>query len=46
MNELLQFLNEQSGDRLLGYGVGFLIFTYYIMQGLVYIFQAIFSSKK
>ena len=46
MENLFEFLNQQSGDRLFGYAVVFLVFTYYVMQGLVYIFQAIFQNKK
>jgi len=43
MKEFYDFLNQQSGTRLFGYGVVFLATVYYIMQGLVYIFQ---SRKK
>ncbi len=46
MSELFNFLNHQSGGRLFGYGVIFLLSVYWIMQGLVYIFSAIFKSKK
>ena len=46
MKELFEFLNHQSGERLVGYGIIFLVFTFYIMQGLVCIFEAIFKNKK
>lgn len=46
MKTLFDFLNSQSGDRLVGYGIVFLISVYYIMQGLVYIAQAMFSKRK
>jgi len=46
METLFEFLNQQSSGRLLGYGVIFLVSVYYIMQGLIYIFQAIFKRRK
>lgn len=46
MKTLFDFLNSQSGDRLVGYGIVFLISVYYIMQCLVYIAQAMFSKRK
>lgn len=45
MKELLEFLNEQDADRLIGYGVVFSASVYFVMQGLVYITQSIFKRK-
>lgn len=46
MKELFEFLNQQSGNRLAFYGVIFLCSVYFIMQGLVYMCQAIFKKSK
>lgn len=43
MENLFEFLNQQNGDQLAGYGV---VFIYYVMQGLVDIFESIFRCKK
>ena len=46
MEILLDWLDSQSGERLFGYGVVFIWTMYYVMQGLVYIFQSVFRRKK
>ncbi|SOU89464.1 hypothetical protein TNO010_400039 [Tenacibaculum finnmarkense genomovar ulcerans] len=46
MENLFEFLNQQNGDQLAGYGVVFVVFIYYVMQGLVDIFESIFRCKK
>ena len=43
---IFEFLNEQSDTRLVGYGIFILWGLYYIMQGLVYIAQCVFSKSK
>jgi hypothetical protein len=42
---LLEFLNEQSGIRILLYGIVFCVTAYFVMQGLVLIFQAMFRRR-
>lgn len=46
MNEFYDFLNQQSGDRLLGYGVIFLISLRITAQLLYLIFDSISSAFK
>lgn len=45
MKELYDFLNSQSDERLLGFGIVFCISMYYITQSLVFIFHSIFNKK-
>lgn len=45
MKELFDFLNSQSSGRLVLFAIVFISTVYYIMQGLVFIFQSIFNKK-
>ena len=46
MKEILEFLNEQSGLRLFGYGLVLIIIVVVIMNGLNSIFESISSIFK
>lgn len=46
MKELFDFLNAQSGDRLLGYGLILIIALFIIVNGLMSIVSSITSIFK
>ena len=46
MTAILQFLDHQSGDRLVGYGILLIIVTYYATDMIVNIFRSFRKHKK
>jgi len=45
MTEFFEFLNHQSGDRLAGYGMLFLVALYIVFRSLVEIITAFKKGK-
>jgi hypothetical protein len=44
MNEFFNFLNQQNGDRLVGYCAVSLIALYLIIEGITTIFRSAFAA--